>query len=509
MNILAIYLSHNASATLIQNGEITEVLEFERFFNIKNCGCLDMIPVKHPLTAIKGILNYFKDKYGVYVYDLLLSNHISIIDLKRLYFSSENDLLNFFNAKKLELVNHHHAHIAGAFYQTDLEYSRGISFDGAGNDGNFNIYDCSRTEGIQLVDRVHNTKLGWKFSMFGEFANSIRKEDNFWEKGGLVYPGKLMGLASYGNVKEEWLEEFDQFYDRHFDFHFKDYKILQLEYDIIATAQRAFELNFEKKALKYYKHQPNLLLSGGCALNILNNQKLASKTNLFVPPNPHDGGLSLGMALDYLKPKNKFTATFMGPEVWDKYNLMEYVEKYRGKIISYMEIAEELIKGKIIGIVRGRAELGPRALGHRSIICHAAVPGMKDILNQKVKNREFYRPFAPVCRRDEVNKFFNTSSSSHEHMALCPTVKEEYRDALRSITHVDGTARLQTTDEFQSPDFYHILANMSQLTEYPVLLNTSFNIAGKPILNSYRDAVWMLENTQMDALLLEDYYITK
>jgi carbamoyltransferase len=108
-----------------------------------------------------------------------------------------------------------------------------------------------------------------------------------------------------------------------------------------------------------------------------------------------------------------------------------------------------------------------------------------------------------------MHTFFDMTSSSHEHMALCPTVKEKYREVLKSITHVDGTARLQTTDEHQSPEFYHILANMSQLTEYPILLNTSFNIAGKPILNTYRDAIWMLENTQMDGLILEDYYITK
>jgi carbamoyltransferase len=389
------------------------------------------------------------------------------------------------------------------------------------NDGNFNIYDCSRKDGIKLVNSIPNTKLGWKFSMFGEFADSIRKEDHFWGEGGLVYPGKLMGLASYGNVREEWLEAFDEFYDYPFSTTFEDYYILknklnfpdtysgQIEFDIVATAQRAFELSFEKNAAKYYKDQPNLLLSGGCALNILNNQRLAKERNVFVPPNPHDGGLSLGMALDYLIPQTKFNATFMGPEVWDKHNLMEYVEKYKGRIISYMEIAEELLKGKIIGVVRGRSELGPRALGHRSIICHAAAPDMKDILNQKVKNREFYRPFAPICRRYEMYTFFDMTSSSHEHMALCPTVKEKYREVLKSITHVDGTARLQTTDEHQSPEFYHILANMSQLTEYPVLLNTSFNIAGKPILNTYRDAIWMLENTQMDGLILEDYYITK
>ena len=521
MNVLSIYLSHNASATLIQDGEITEVLEFERFFNVKNQGCLDSISLENPLRGIKGILDYFKSKYQVYHYDVLLTNIWSTISLRRFHFASDNAILSFFNAKKLELVDHQYAHMATAFYQTDLESSRGISYDGAGNDGNFNIYDCSRTEGIKLIGKVEGYKLGWKYSYFGEKTKSIRKEPDFWQQGGLVYPGKLMGLASYGNVREDWLPHFNNFNNAGFNVEFPEYQTLtkncnipdqydgQIEYDVAATAQRSFEETFDRLARPYFQNEDKLLLSGGCALNITNNQRIAKERKIYVPPNPGDGGLTLGFALDYLKPKQKYNATFMGPEVWDKHNLMEYVQKYNGREVSHMDLAEEVLKGKIIGIVRGRAELGPRALGNRSIICHAAQPGMKDILNAKVKNREYYRPFAPVCRKDEMGRFFEMTSSPHEHMSLCPTVREEYREALASITHIDNTARLQVTDEHDSPTFYHILANIAEMNPYPVLLNTSFNIAGKPILNTYRDAIWMLENTEMDGLILEDYYIKK
>jgi carbamoyltransferase len=212
--------------------------------------------------------------------------------------------------------------------------------------------------------------------------------------------------------------------------------------------------------------------------------------------------------LDYLKPKKAFDGTFAGPEVWDKHTLPEHIDKYNGKPLILDELVQDLIAGKIIGVVRGGSELGPRALGHRSILCHAAVPGMKDILNKKVKNREPFRPFAPVCREDDAWKFFEMRGSC-KWMSFCPPVKPEYHEALKSITHVDGTARLQTVGGLEPNFMYYLLTRLQESHEYPILLNTSFNIAGKPILNTYRDAIWMLKNTEMDGLILEDYYIKK
>ena len=133
---------------------------------------------------------------------------------------------------------------------------------------------------------------------------------------------------------------------------------------------------------------------------------------------------------------------------------------------------------------------------------------MKDILNKKVKNREPYRPFAPVCREGDAHRFFHMQGPC-KWMSFCPPVKEEYKEALGSITHVDGTARLQTVRHTDLNFMSILLTRLGEYNEYPVLLNTSFNIAGKPILNTYRDAIWMLENTEMDGLILEDYYIKK
>jgi carbamoyltransferase len=133
---------------------------------------------------------------------------------------------------------------------------------------------------------------------------------------------------------------------------------------------------------------------------------------------------------------------------------------------------------------------------------------MKDILNDKVKNREWYRPFAPVCKLEDVSKYFNFEGES-KWMGFCPTVKEEWREKLVSITHVDGTARVQTVTEEQNPWIYNLLTEFEKESGIGVLLNTSFNINGKPILSRYSDAMWVYDKTEMDCLVLADYYFRK
>jgi carbamoyltransferase len=524
--IVSTYLGHNASMTVSIDSKILEVVEFERMTNVKNGGCLAQVGVKSPQLIITLVKDYLMQKYNIKRFDLLLFNHLDIEFLRKHHFTSEKQILNFFNADRLELVHHQHGHMAGAFYQSDLQYSRGVSFDGGGSDGNFNVFECHRKEGIKQVDYIPNHTIGMRLSELAQYTSSIRKEADFWVAGGLVYPGKIMGLSSYGTVREEWLEAFKEFYTGTYEggpggvgldanylklkatLNLPDVLEGELEKDLVATSQRMFELKFEELIGKHYKDQDTFIVAGGCALNILNNQRLRNERNIFVPPNPNDAGLSLGFMLDYLKPEQAYDGTFAGPEVWDKHSLAEYVEKYDGKLLNLDNLVQDLMDGKIIGVVRGGSELGPRALGHRSIICHAAVPGMKDILNKKVKNREPFRPFAPVCREGDAYRFFHMQGPC-KWMSFCPEVKEEHKEALASITHVDGTARLQTVT-YNDMNFMSILlGRLNEYHAYPVLLNTSFNIAGKPILNTYRDAIWMLENTEMDGVIFEDYYIKK
>jgi carbamoyltransferase len=285
----------------------------------------------------------------------------------------------------------------------------------------------------------------------------------------------------------------------------------QTSWDVAKTSQIAFEnvfMEIVNPFLKKYSKLP-LLLTGGCALNILLNTKLYYELNrdVFIPPNPNDCGIASGMLLLHMKPRQAVDLTYSGIPILDKNTLMMICEnQYNVKPIDTNTILNDLVLGKIIGVVRGNSEHGPRALGNRSIICDPSHPEMKDILNAKVKNREWYRPFAPVCRLEDVSKYFNFSGESR-WMSFCPEVRDEWKEKLTSITHVDGTARVQTVTREQNEWLYDLLTEFEKLTGVGVLLNTSFNINGKPLLSTYKDALHVFKNTQMDRLILENYYI--
>ena len=364
---------------------------------------------------------------------------------------------------------------------------------------------------------------------FGDYLSDIRKEPAL-NIGNLVYSGKIMGLCSYGNVNKKWLPYFENYYRRKPDgLNYKEYLndlsnetglifdinnrlTGQTAWDLSATSQEAFENVFMEMAQPFLDKYPNipLITVGGCALNILLNTKLQKMLDrpVFVPPNPNDCGIASGMILNHIKPKTAIDLTYAGTEVLDKHTLMSHVEERRAKELDINILSKDLSEGKIVGVVRGTSEHGPRALGNRSIICNPAYPDMKDTLNAKVKNREWYRPFAPVCRLEDVEKYFNFSGES-KWMSFCPTVRDEWREKLTSITHVDGTARVQTVTRKQNPWLYDLIGEFEKLSGIGVLLNTSFNVNGKPILSRYTDALTVYDKTKLDCLVLSDYYFKK
>ena len=177
-------------------------------------------------------------------------------------------------------------------------------------------------------------------------------------------------------------------------------------------------------------------------------------------------------------------------------------------VVTHKDVAQLLADNKIIAMFQGASESGPRALGNRSIICDPSISDMKDILNAKVKFREWFRPFAPVCREEDRNVYFKNAYPS-EYMSFAPEVKEEYRKVLPAITHADGTARLQTVNSSQHKLFYDILTELRKRNHISVIMNTSFNIRGNPILTTYEDAFYVLENTEMDFIVTEKYLFIK
>jgi len=534
---ISFYGSHNSSYVVEEDGKILLILELERFLNYKNSG---IAQYKCPRT--ESIL-FFAEYIPKWI-----MNKLNITEFENCYYLNTDviiyekyDLEKYLPAKNYIHCLHHEGHAAGCFYQSSYNEMLVFSFDGGGNDGKFNIYICEREKGVQLLESVINPAintqhiyydLGFPYMLIGQYLKDIKFE--CLGDGNLVYPGKIMGLSSYGIVNEEWLPEFMKYYKSDpngLNFEEKIKKlgdIINIEFDtnnridgelawnIAATSQRAFEDCFLEIAKPYMDKYPDIPIgiTGGCGLNILLNTRLVNETtrNIFVGPDPNDCGIALGIILNKIKPKEPIDSTYLGSTLLDLDNIFNYIQssniRIATDILDNEILLNDLIDGKIIGIARNRSEYGPRALGNRSIICNPSIPEMKDILNSKVKHREWYRPFAPVVKLEDVNKYFEWNKESR-WMSFCPKVREEWRDKLLAVTHVDGTARVQTVTREQNEFLYDLLTNLEKSTGVGVLLNTSFNLDGKPILSTVKDAFTILENTQMDCLLIENYYIKK
>ena len=438
------------------------------------------------------------------------------------YVQTEPSLI--FNTETVKTVaSHHQTHAASAFYMSPFERALIVSYDGGGDDGHFNIY-FAHEDGIKHLEKIPSD-FGGGYLLCGSLIREVAEKSRHQ----LALSGKLMGLCGYGKPIKEYVPAFKEFF---FD---RDYRKLaettglplknldnpwenplenwvfegQEGYDIAATAQEAFEYAFFS-VLDQYDQDAPLIMTGGCALNVLVNEKVKCLYNrpLYVPPNPHDGSLSLGHMFLYRKPTEKVDITYAGlPLLGKSSGLNFWATKYKATKVNKKEIAQLIKDGKILGLVYGDSEVGPRALGNRSIVCDPNIADMKDILNSKVKFREWYRPFAPFCKKEDAHKYFESRNFDNlEYMSYAPRVKV---DTLPSITHVDGTARLQTVTEESHPHFYELLTEFGKISETNVLLNTSFNIRGFPILSTIEDALYALNKTDMDYVVIEDYLFGK
>ena len=431
---------------------------------------------------------------------------------------------DIFNTEKvITIASHHQTHAASALHLSPFKQALIVSYDGGGDDGHFNIYLGDKEKGIRLLENIPSD-FGGGYLLCGAMVREVSESSRHM----LALSGKLMGLCAYGNEIKEYIHAFKEFFfDRDYNklakvtglplknvdtpwkdplqmYVFEDKK----GYDIAASAQAGFEYAIFSVLDKYDPDIP-LIMTGGCALNVLVNEKVKCLYNrpLYVPPNPHDGSLSLGHLFLYKKPTKQVDITYKGLPLVDRNKLQNYIDEYSATKLNKKEIAELIKDGKIIGLVYGDSEVGPRALGNRSIVCDPNIADMKDILNSKVKFREWYRPFAPFCKKEEAHKYFETRNFDNlEYMSYAPRVKV---DTLPSITHVDGTARLQVVTEESHSHFYELLTEFGKLTETNVLLNTSFNIRGYPILSSIEDALYALNNTEMDYVVIEDYLFGK
>ena len=550
---LGIHIGHDRGAALIKDGVVIGAISQERLDRIKHSSSS-----KIPIESINILLKHFN----------LTIRHVSCIGIS--YNSVEGLSVERYYKEEFEKIyecihmpifftNHHIAHAYSAFFSSGFDEALIFVADGAGDYINGmqeaeSLFIAQNNKVEMVCRRLQNPTIGrltdernylfpYMASFIQDYEISLGKK--FSQITHLIGlgrngEGKTMGLAGYGTP----LFNFNTYKKGdylNFSLKYKDLleeifamralsgkshkEFIQKERaNIASTVQLMLEnivLALIEDFLNLYKCE-NLVLSGGIFLNCLLNHKIIEKFNLknfFALPSAGDDGQALGAAYyaytKYFGIQNKFQINL--PYLGISYNDNEILSALKNTNLSYKvlkddqlaeEIASRISANKIVAIHRGRTEVGPRALCHRSILANPQNPDIKDILNYKVKHREPFRPFAPTVVAEEQFKYFNLKFES-KFMNLATTVKEEYRDQLPGITHIDGTARVQAISVDSEPFIYKILMAVKRKIGFPIVVNTSFNVNGEPIVESPCDAIETFFKTQIDTLVIENYIIDK
>ena len=476
--------SHDANLSICLNGNTLFTLELERIFGNRYFPMNRLLPFDDQNDETLRETKKRYHNFCVYLQRILEEEGVfrSHFDVGLFEWWCEPEFVDFvgefFDIKEIhfrdDLTHHHRSHAAGAFYSSGFDEALVFSYDGSGNDGTFCVFDLDKREpNFKQINDYESMPYPTKYAILSYLNSEIKKQygDLASDLGGA---GKIMGLSSYGSFNEDFFNRIMAYFksegegiDSVFLENFKEFNYNEFEgkdsYDFAFNVQLAFETCFLERFHEFFdekKHVPEVMYAGCPVL---------------------DKG-SLPYILDH-RPWKK-----AAPEL----------------------IARELEKGKIIGVCRGDSETGPRALGNRSILADPRSHKAKDAINRKVKFREWFRPFAPICKEDKASIFFETSDNAcYKYMSFSPPVREKYKNILPAVTHVDGSARLQTISKKDNEFIYNILDEFEKITNIPVLVNTSFNSRGKSILTRYLTAIQILDSTELDAVVLEDYYIYK
>ncbi len=572
MKILGISLGHDSNFSLVENGELKAVMEAERFFRQKRykLSAQHLETGKFPNTYqytdiedLKLFLRQVKNDWGSNFDALAVQNQGRLDEHENLLKLLREEGFVFDIAHN---VNHHLSHAALSYFTSPFSQSLVLSYDGIGNDG--------KTVFFQGKDNTLEYKANIPIA-FGQSYNNVGYIIGIKPEIEGTTSGKLMGLTSYGKIRNDWLPYAHE-YIRHYQKlpnlpieglntygkaaqinsrfledipELKQYRVPKthqptgwknqlklflrllsryelrlpgpkekISQDLAATVQEAWTNEVLQLLKKHRSENQNLCVVGGCALNGTTNYMI-EKSGLFEKvhfiPNPSDCGLSGGAALYvyYVLQKNPFTGSqhyfspYLGSLPYDQNDFEKLKQQYPHKEISPEKMPATVAKlihtDLILGYISGGYEVGPRALGHRSILCNPLNPNMREILNDKVKHREWYRPFAPIVSEEDSQKYFTNTAPVPYMSVICDT-REEYRAKLPSITHVDGTARIQTVNPSQNPFIHALLKEFEKLSGMPIILNTSYNPAGEPILNFCEVGLKMLDETEMDLVIIEN-----
>lgn len=430
------------------------------------------------------------------------------------------------NREKVIFVNHHLSHAASTFYASGFLSANILSLDGSGGSES-GILGVGEERSIKVLKTVPNR------GSWGLMYESITDKLGFRRHSG---EGKVMGLAAYGTPDPKglpfvnWDNEIPvidivkrKAFINSLPQRAREEPITQFHKDLAATMQDTLERAGARMSQWLFEQTGirRLCLAGGTALNCSMNGKLAQLPwvdEIFIQPAAYDAGTALGAALQVYtekmgqRPAWRMDHAYWGPEytndeIQTALNAFTDITYERVNDI-FTDAATQLAAGKIVGWFQGRSEVGPRALGNRSILANPSRTEMKDRVNMQVKHREPWRPFAPSILEEEVEKYTGLQIKS-PFMILAFDTQEDKRKEIISATHVDGTCRPQSVSKATNPRYWQLIKRFSELTGIPALLNTSFNVDSQPIVNNPQEAIDTFLNCGMEVLAIGDFIVYK
>jgi len=561
VNILGIGgYSHDSAAALLVDGKIVAAVEEERLSRVKHQGGVPRKAVAYCLETA-GLTPDDVDHIGCYMrpglrvgrrlpYRLTQMFRSPAYSLGFMAYELAHNALYIQGMRglagehtRVHFMEHHPAHAASAFLASPFEQAAILTLDYIGE---YTATWMGVGEGTTLrcLRQIpYPNSLGVFYSAITDYLGFERASDEY----------KVMGLASYG--EPEFYDDFAQFiritldglyeidlswaawhylpgsrcgyFSKKFIDRFgpprkKGEPIEKRHENIAASAQRILEeacLRLARK-LQAETKLKKLCMAGGVALNCSMNGRLLREgpfDEIFIQPAAGDDGIAIGAALQlhhqYTHSARACTMcdACLGPAYTNeaiRHTLDMAKIRYEQPDSVERRTAELIAEGKIVGWFQGRMEFGPRALGARSILADPTRPEMKDLLNHYVKHREEFRPFAPSVLEERASEFFSGCRHSPFMLFVYPVEKNQ-QARVPAITHVDGTARVQTVSAETQPRYYRMIQEFEKLRGVPMVVNTSFNVMGEPIVNTPMDALRCFFSTGMDALVLGDYVVVK
>jgi carbamoyltransferase len=550
---------HDAAATLVVDGEVVAAAAEERFdlrkhsakFPIGAIGyCLaeaglqigDIDEIAHAFDYTRYAKMFSADEVGARRFREVFSRE-ALLD-------RVNATLPGFPARKVTHVSHHLAHAASAYFTSGWDECLVLVIDGMGESHSASVYrghdgtldpvhHISAHDSIGILYSLVTLHLGFDFNSdeykimgLAPYGDATRYSAFFDEAVQLLDDGSiripLLRLNQTPDARENYLTSRDYLGQHLIPARRPDGEITQDHKDVAASLQACLDRTMLHIASRFAASTGlrRLAMAGGVALNCTANGRLMASgqfDDIYVQPASGDDGSALGAAL-YRSSLNggvnnrRMPVPFCGPQysrdeveaVLPEFDGRVRVERFDTERDVCVRAAKMIADGRVIAWQRGRMEFGPRALGNRSILADPGNPEMRDRINAMVKKREAFRPFAPAVTVEQAARYFEIEPGTElPYMIMIVDVRPEHRAALPAITHVNGSARVQTVSCKDNRAYYTLIREVGALTGREMVLNTSFNVKGQPMVNTPREGIETFLGTGIDALFLEHCLITR